>query len=214
MPYELQDTLEDFNNKYRQAVGLLTYKYHSDKKDRFIRITAPFKLDHSDGVTLYGYLLSPKLGKYVERAIPFENIESYDFVFPYTGWVYVGDNYYPYYVCRKYTRQYQKGYSSSTITNLTLELFRHVRNPNLTTIRNITDPNIINCVFNTRKFKLLGEIDRANDYYAVLSPNFLGVRVGSKWFLAYKTKLVGELFPFKLDPSVTFLEDLFYNEVN
>lgn len=224
--FVLPESVEDFNNKYRDTLGVITYK--PSIQNREVTLVALLH-GYRDGVLDFNtltpanrYTFQSASGEgepepsWVAKKANIKTVTSLNLRIPELGY-FLPPNRWPVYVTRSYAKSIRRGYNPQSISVHHNALFGNISRRVIDSyipVRNSIEASLVYTIFKKQRvFKALSEVKRKSDMFALLSPDFLGVNVGDEWLLMYQNLFVGSLFPLSIDKSISGILDAFYDQV-
>jgi len=214
MPFKLLESVDDFNVKYRDAIGVLDAKNYRNEPIYFNSVTEN---------TLIYYFINKNSMQWEASEIRLTSIDSLRFTFPYFGQVW-RRGYAPVYVDRAMVRNVNRGWSSLSV-NVRRNVFLEPRILGTKVNCFSTRANsaiLVSTIFNHEyEFVSLSELINEDLFTAALSSSFAVIKCGNnKWLLLYRQHAIGHLafddegaYEILTTKSLAGLNDVFFQQV-
>lgn len=228
MTWKLPEPPNDFISKNGGAVGILEYQSPT-KKNKVYKF--PFKfsniLCNKQENCLQGEILTKQ--QFKTKVIPFSLVKDLSFPFPYIGLISI-ENSNLFYINKNMIKQYRRGWRTHTVSKIYPDIIKIIMSTqeylinsgttftfpyNIVNPRPLspTSPEIIDWVFN-KNYNFIPLQNSIKYNVGALSPNFGFINLDNIYYLLYKTYTIGTLNPLNINKNLSFLEDVFYEEVN
>ena len=201
--FELPEERTDFVHKYKDTVGIITYRPRIQKTDISIPchihgisanslvFNVPSKYKNEEGI--------PQGYKWVPRQVALSSIKDIDFNIPDLGYVQAPGKW-PVFMSRAFVRSVRRGYNNTSIAAITPEILRSISSATIAgRKRNVsgpTDPNVVmELMGKERKYTPIHSIQQDKDLVVVIGRDFLALASPKIWWLLYQNYVIGTLFP-------------------